>query len=513
MRGFRMKNKSGKLLLDIENAIGQNAYSDALSIIVENAVLLLSSSDIKPIMSLVMKIPDQFFETGLQKLIKGWICFLCGENLILSQVLDDLPESALGTAMESSIFYSLKAITNFARNPADSLKYAKLSVDILEPDPDNFFYANARLTYGHLLSAVGDHRRAINEFFSAYHLFKKCKGYFPAVVSLLNYGLKKHALGEIADIVTLFRNELTACSGSDSRAIFNLLKLPLGIAYFELNRQSRAIKYLESVKTLINSLDFTHMFGVLEMHLVCAYAIVGRYDKAYSLIDELSGRLSCLNYDKINNLCAALRVHINTLEGTPVKAADRELLEADYLMNGANTPAGTLLALARLKLKGEADNFNMNDLIACHKSLETSPNIPFTQTAAILAAEYYYQLRETAICREYLEKAADIFMNCRMSARFLIEKAGCLSMLKEINRDIYRLLDIKTETETVSDLLTQREKEILSLIAQGFSNQQISQQLYIGTGTTKWHINNIFGKLNSKRRSQAVAQAKKLGLL
>lgn len=155
----------------------------------------------------------------------------------------------------------------------------------------------------------------------------------------------------------------------------------------------------------------------------------------------------------------------------------------------------------------------MNDLIACHKSFEVTPNIPLTQTTAILAAEYYYQLREAALSREYLEKAADIYMNFRLSARFLAEKAECLSMLKEINRDLYRLLDIKSYTRTGPDLLAQSEKEILSFIAQGFSNKQISQQLFIGTGTTKWHINNIFCKLHSKRRSQAVAQAKKIGLL
>jgi len=61
--------------------------------------------------------------------------------------------------------------------------------------------------------------------------------------------------------------------------------------------------------------------------------------------------------------------------------------------------------------------------------------------------------------------------------------------------------------------LTPREKEILSLMAQGMSNKQIAHHLYIGIGTAKWHINNIYGKLHVKRRSQAVAQARKLGLL
>jgi len=61
--------------------------------------------------------------------------------------------------------------------------------------------------------------------------------------------------------------------------------------------------------------------------------------------------------------------------------------------------------------------------------------------------------------------------------------------------------------------LTPRELEILSLMAQGLSNSQISSMLCIGISTTKWHVNNILLKLHARRRSQAVAHARKLGLI
>lgn len=62
------------------------------------------------------------------------------------------------------------------------------------------------------------------------------------------------------------------------------------------------------------------------------------------------------------------------------------------------------------------------------------------------------------------------------------------------------------------DPLTGREWEILALVAQGFSNQQIAEQLVIATGTVKGHINHILSKLDAQSRTEAVARARQLGL-
>ena len=61
--------------------------------------------------------------------------------------------------------------------------------------------------------------------------------------------------------------------------------------------------------------------------------------------------------------------------------------------------------------------------------------------------------------------------------------------------------------------LSQRELEVLQLLAQGRSNQQIAQQLVITTDTVKRHISHIFSKFGVHNRLQAAKQAQKLGLL
>ena len=61
--------------------------------------------------------------------------------------------------------------------------------------------------------------------------------------------------------------------------------------------------------------------------------------------------------------------------------------------------------------------------------------------------------------------------------------------------------------------LTERELEVLRLLATGHSNQAIAQQLIVAIGTVKRHVNSILSKLGVQSRLQAVARARELGLV
>jgi LuxR family maltose regulon positive regulatory protein len=65
----------------------------------------------------------------------------------------------------------------------------------------------------------------------------------------------------------------------------------------------------------------------------------------------------------------------------------------------------------------------------------------------------------------------------------------------------------------VQSLLTAREMEILALMAGGASNQEIAARLVVTVGTVKGHVNHILDKLEAHNRTEAVARARKLGLL
>lgn len=85
-----------------------------------------------------------------------------------------------------------------------------------------------------------------------------------------------------------------------------------------------------------------------------------------------------------------------------------------------------------------------------------------------------------------------------------------------IEKEVYvnRNENFVLNTALVSQLeLSKRELEILSLLAQGHSNQEIAAKLFISLSTVKSHIQNLFEKLDVKRRTQAVEKAKRLNLI
>lgn len=61
--------------------------------------------------------------------------------------------------------------------------------------------------------------------------------------------------------------------------------------------------------------------------------------------------------------------------------------------------------------------------------------------------------------------------------------------------------------------LSKRELEILNLLAQGHSNQEIAEKLFVSLSTVKTHNQNLFEKLDVKRRTQAVEKARRLNLI
>jgi NarL family two-component system response regulator LiaR len=61
--------------------------------------------------------------------------------------------------------------------------------------------------------------------------------------------------------------------------------------------------------------------------------------------------------------------------------------------------------------------------------------------------------------------------------------------------------------------ITDRELEILTLIARGLSNREIATQLFVSENTVKTHCSRAFDKLGAARRTQAVRRGKELGLL
>lgn len=101
----------------------------------------------------------------------------------------------------------------------------------------------------------------------------------------------------------------------------------------------------------------------------------------------------------------------------------------------------------------------------------------------------------------------------------LVEQRGFTDKMAEIRAEQARIEQFTTQghpapaTQPLLEPLSDRELEVLRLVANGFSNREIGEQLFLALDTVKGHNRRIYAKLGVQRRTEAVARAQELGLL
>jgi two-component system, NarL family, response regulator LiaR len=118
---------------------------------------------------------------------------------------------------------------------------------------------------------------------------------------------------------------------------------------------------------------------------------------------------------------------------------------------------------------------------------------------AIKAGATGYMLKDTAP-RELLQAIRDV--HC-----------GQVSLHPTIARKLVGELKRPADLPLVEDPLTEREVQVLALVARGLANQEIADKLFIGERTVRTHISNILGKLHLANRTQAALYAQREGLV
>ena len=114
----------------------------------------------------------------------------------------------------------------------------------------------------------------------------------------------------------------------------------------------------------------------------------------------------------------------------------------------------------------------------------------------------------------------DIYQGLRAGARaYMLKDAPCEELLNTIRivhsgqKHITPEVGIKLAERLEGPELTERERDVLRLMAKGKNNQEIGIELFITEGTVKFHVNHILNKLAVNDRTQAVIAAVKRGIV
>ena len=185
------------------------------------------------------------------------------------------------------------------------------------------------------------------------------------------------------------------------------------------------------------------------------------------------------------------------------------------------------LAQARSKDPAGADQLGqvVKLLVELRQELEISGRIgPWLEVLVLQALTHQLQA-EIEPAATMLRQALELAEPAGYIRLFLDEGEPMLSLLRQIAASgptpayLDRLLAAFTAEKSIIppssfilppliEPLSERELEILQLIAAGLSNRQIADALILTVGSVKWHLNNIYGKLGVGSRTQAVAEAR-----
>lgn len=101
----------------------------------------------------------------------------------------------------------------------------------------------------------------------------------------------------------------------------------------------------------------------------------------------------------------------------------------------------------------------------------------------------------------------------RVDGVILKSEAGTrlVEALERVHRG-YQVSPRTNDDEAAPTVLTEREREVLALIAKGASNREIATELYLSVDTVKTHVRHLFGKLEVTNRTRAALQADQFGI-
>jgi DNA-binding NarL/FixJ family response regulator len=88
------------------------------------------------------------------------------------------------------------------------------------------------------------------------------------------------------------------------------------------------------------------------------------------------------------------------------------------------------------------------------------------------------------------------------------------AVARKVMQEFSRLAEPQPASETgLVEALSEREMDVLKLLAQGHTNREISQELHLAHGTVKNYVTMILNKLGARDRTEAALRARELGLL
>jgi LuxR family transcriptional regulator, maltose regulon positive regulatory protein len=432
-------------------------------------------------------------------------------NLLQGAEPDDQTRNLIGLiAMASATLaltrYDVKAM----------LAQSQRALEYLGPN-HAFQRANANWTLGYAYILQGERGRARQAFTESVALSQAAGAMFPLILATIGLGLVQELDNELYQAAETYRRVLH-WAGDHPQQIIGEAHLGLAHILYEWNDLDAAERHTEQSLDLARQYEsIIDRFVISEVFLVRLKLAQGEVDRAAAILAKTDQSVRQYNFVHRIPEVAAAQVLTYLRQGDVSAAA--HIAEAHNLALGQarvhlaqGNPSDALAVLEPWRHEAQAKGWKDEQL-----------------KAMVLQAVALHGNGEKDKAMQVLGDVLTLAEPGGFIRLFLDEGPPMQQLLSEMeaggatHQYIHKLLDAfgKQEDPQPSPLrppsllepLTPRELEVLQLIAEGLSNDEIGKRLFLALDTVKGHNRRIFDKLQVQRRTEAVARARELGLL
>lgn len=551
--------RNGLLEEAVEQALSAADYPRAAHLIAAlPAMTLWDRGEQTTLSRWLAALPDDLLRTVPQLGIYDALQLLLTGHLEIAQTRLDSIEEALARASHDDqapspvltellgMVAAVRAyIARFRGDVPAMVQHSRRALDLI-PASNLPWRSSAATTSGDALSMSGETASANAAYAEALQTLHEAGNTYLILMAISKLAINERLRGHLHRTAELCRQglDLAQTKGLATTALAGALWSTLGEVLYEWNELATAFSYLRRACELGERGGNVAALGWSYMALARALLASGDLQGTGATLDRLESLAHSAALPVwIATALPAWRAGLLTRQGRLAEAVclfrERGLDAADqvhYLHEGE------YLMLARLLLAEGRPDDAVRLLARLREAAESSGRMVTVLAADVLEAIALQAQGQGAQAKAAMQHALSlaepegyvrVFIDeGQPMATLLMEELRGRKELRGTGREyrpsaayLERLLAAFTTVESalttpppvpsppLLELLSEREIEILRLIAEGLSNREIGQRLYLALPTVKWHTGNIYGKLGVKSRTHAVARARSLGLL
>lgn len=419
---------------------------------------------------------------------------------------------------------SIRATLAVSKHQAETIiAQAHLALEYLSPD--NLPVRTATMwALGYAYQLQGDRAAAGKAYSDAVAVSRKIGHFMIAMMSSLGLGLIQEAGNQLYAAAETY-HQLLEQAGDPPLPSACEAHLGLARIFYEWNELDAAEQHGQLAVQLAKQLENSDRAAASEVFLAKLMLARGDASGAADVLAKVDHAARQQHFLNLIPHIAAMKVlvllHEGNLEAASHLAHKHEhhiSLARVHLAQGDTSAA--IAVLETLRERAEAKGWEeerLQAMVLLAVALNVHGEKP--RSAQVLR-DAMISARAGGCIRTFIDEGMPMFKLLReaVNDEKVPDYAGKLLdafKAEEVNGEIRsdQKSAMHSITKSLIEPLSVRELEILELIAQGLSNHEISERLFLALSTVKGYNRNIFDKLQVKRRTEAVAYARELGLL